>query len=179
MCPYLVLTLGKESQKRNVLSFGIAQIRGEGVPGPYWFLHFFFTVNSPQNQCILTYICSNGQGDINCSSLPAGLGGNVEFERKFERKKIRMESAWEESPQFMSPWSWVWGGGQFHRQRHPKWRQKWPDMEFVTSGTSGTCVKYFWARVKFSKINSKLSLKFADSGFNFHKKSWVSLYLSR
>ena len=26
------------------------------------------------------------QGDINCSSLPAGLGGNGEFERKFERK---------------------------------------------------------------------------------------------
>ena len=24
------------------------------------------------------------QGDINCSSLPAGLGGNGEFERKFE-----------------------------------------------------------------------------------------------
>ena len=123
------------------------------------------------------YIC-NWQGDINCSSLPAGLGGNVEFERKFERKKIRMESAWEESPQFMSPWSWVWGGGQFHRQRHPKWRQKWPDMEFVTSGTSGTCVKYFWARVKFSKINSKLSLKFADSGFNFHKKvEWVCIWV--
>ena len=26
------------------------------------------------------------QGDIKCSSLPAGLGGNREFERKFERK---------------------------------------------------------------------------------------------
>ena len=27
---------------------------------------------------------STNQGDINCSSLPAGLGGNGEFERKFE-----------------------------------------------------------------------------------------------
>ena len=29
------------------------------------------------------------------------------------------------------------------------------DLEFVTSGTNGTCVKYFWARVKFSSINAK------------------------
>ena len=29
------------------------------------------------------------------------------------------------------------------------------DMEFVTSGTSDTCVKYFWARVEFSRINAK------------------------
>ena len=52
--------------------------------------------------------CEN-QGDFNCSSLPVGLGGNWEFERKFEeiwgffrkfeRKKFRMKSAWEESPQ--------------------------------------------------------------------------------
>ena len=30
-----------------------------------------------------------------------------------------------------------------------------PEMQFVKSGTSGTCVKYFWARVKFSRINAK------------------------
>ena len=29
-----------------------------------------------------------------------------------------------------------------------------PDMEFVTNVTSGTCVKYFWPRVKFSRINA-------------------------
>ena len=29
------------------------------------------------------------------------------------------------------------------------------DMEFVTSGTSGTCVKYFWAQVNFSRIMQK------------------------
>ena len=29
------------------------------------------------------------------------------------------------------------------------------DMEFVTSGTSDTCVKYFLAWVKFSRINAK------------------------
>ena len=40
------------------------------------------------------------QGDINCSSLPAGLGGNGEF----ERKSFKMKSAWEEAPQLKSPW---------------------------------------------------------------------------
>ena len=30
------------------------------------------------------------------------------------------------------------------------WRRT--DMEFVTNGT---CVKYFWARVEFSRINAK------------------------
>ena len=29
------------------------------------------------------------------------------------------------------------------------------DMEFVTSDTSGTCVEYFWAGVKFSTVNAK------------------------
>ena len=29
------------------------------------------------------------------------------------------------------------------------------DIEFVTSGTSGTCVEYFWAGVKFSTVNAK------------------------
>ena len=29
------------------------------------------------------------------------------------------------------------------------------DMECVTSGTSENCVKYFWARVKFPRINAK------------------------
>ena len=29
------------------------------------------------------------------------------------------------------------------------------DMEFVTSGISGTCVKYFWAQVKISRIKAK------------------------
>ena len=54
------------------------------------------------------------QGDFNCSSLPAGLGGNGEFERKFEeilrefeRKLFRMKSAWEEVPQLKSPCSTV------------------------------------------------------------------------
>ena len=27
-------------------------------------------------------------------------------------------------------------------------------MEFVTSGTCGTCVKYIWALVKFSRIKA-------------------------
>ena len=30
-------------------------------------------------------------------------------------------------------------------------------MEFATSGTSDTCVKYFWAWVKFSRNNAKIS----------------------
>ena len=41
------------------------------------------------------------QGDFNCSSLPAGLGGNGEFERKFdemgstrekERERVRAKN---------------------------------------------------------------------------------------
>ena len=44
--------------------------------------------------------CDIVQGDINCSSLPSGLGGNGEFERKY----FRMKSAWEEAPQLMSRW---------------------------------------------------------------------------
>ena len=43
------------------------------------------------------------QGDFYCSSLPVGLGGNGEFERKFERKIFRMKSAWEEAPLLKSP----------------------------------------------------------------------------
>ena len=35
------------------------------------------------------------------------------------------------------------------------------DMEFVTSGTSGTCVKCFWAQVKFHKLNAK-NYKFCE-----------------
>ena len=35
--------------------------------------------------------------------MPAGLGGNGEFERKFERKWFRMKSAWEDAPQLKSP----------------------------------------------------------------------------
>ena len=47
------------------------------------------------------------------------------------------------------------------------------DMEFVASGTSDTCVKYFGAGVKFSRINAK------DLGQSFHKTIGVSLNLSR
>ena len=47
------------------------------------------------------------------------------------------------------------------------------DMEFVTSGTSDTCVKYFGAGVNFSRINAK------DLGQSFHKTIGVSLNLSR
>ena len=43
------------------------------------------------------------QGGFNCSCLPAGLGGNGEFERKFERKIFKMKSAWEEAPLSKSP----------------------------------------------------------------------------
>ena len=37
-----------------------------------------------------------------------------------------------------------------------------PEMEFVISGTSGTSVKYFWARVKFSRTRSYAALRAAD-----------------
>ena len=40
------------------------------------------TVQSPPDVISLG-LC---QGDFNCCSLAAGLGGNEEFERKFERK---------------------------------------------------------------------------------------------
>ena len=33
-----------------------------------------------------------------------------------------------------------------------------PDMEFATSGTSGSCVIYFWAQVNFSIIYAKITL---------------------
>ena len=32
------------------------------------------------------------------------------------------------------------------------------DMEFVTSGTSGHCVKYFWPQVKFQELTGKITL---------------------
>ena len=66
-----------------------------------------------ESQCCCLY-----QGDFNCSSLPAGLGENGEFERKseeiwwnlrrFERKYLRMKSAWEEAPQLKSSCWIVW-----------------------------------------------------------------------
>ena len=52
-------------------------------------------------------------------------------------------------------------------------------MEFVTSGTSDTCVKYFWAGVRFSRINAKKIPNLRNSAQGFHKTSGVSLYLSR
>ena len=30
-------------------------------------------------------------------------------------------------------------------------------MEFVTSGTSDTCVKYFWVQVKLSELTQKIA----------------------
>ena len=51
-------------------------------------------------------------------------------------------------------------------------------MEFVTCGT---CEKYFWAWVQFSRINAinSFRLKFANSGVNFPKITGVTLYLIR
>ena len=43
-------------------------------------------------------------------------------------------------------------------------------MEFDTSGTSDTCVKYFWVWVKFSRINTKIC-DLPNSGYSFHKKN--------
>ena len=51
-----------------------------------------------------------------------------------------------------------------------------PDMEFVTSGTSGTCEKYSWVGVKFSRINQFGRICQIQS---FHKIAGVSLYWSR
>ena len=41
---------------------------------------------SQTDPCQISQNYSIHWGHINCSSLPAGLGGNGEFERKFERK---------------------------------------------------------------------------------------------
>ena len=55
-----------------------------------------------------------------------------------------------------------------------------PDMEFVTSGTSGTCEKYSWVGVKFSRINAK-NYQFGRicQIQSFHKIAGVTLYWSR
>ena len=54
------------------------------------------------------------------------------------------------------------------------------DMEFVTSGTSGTCVKYFWPQVKFQELTQKLPflLNRPNSGLIFHLMTGAPLYLS-
>ena len=50
------------------------------------------------------------------------------------------------------------------------------DMEFVTSGTSDSCVKHFWSWVKFSRINAKKStlypVKFAEFRLEISPNSW-------
>ena len=55
-----------------------------------------------------------------------------------------------------------------------------PDMEFATSGTSGTCEKYSLVGVKFSRINAK-NYQFGRicQIQSFHKIAGVSLYWSR
>ena len=58
------------------------------------------------------------------------------------------------------------------------------DMEFITIGTSDTCVKHFWPGVKCSRINANnypffvIFLKARDV-LAFNKISGVSLYLGR
>ena len=49
------------------------------------------------------------------------------------------------------------------------------DMEFVTSGTRGTCVKYFWPRVKFQELTGKITLSLR---LDFSQNNWP-LYLRR
>ena len=66
------------------------------------------TVKSCQiTQMVEIRYVSQEQDDINCSSMPAGLGGKGKIDRKFEgnfeRKWFRMKSAWEEAPKLMSP----------------------------------------------------------------------------
>ena len=40
---------------------------------------------------VVVVLACFGQGDFNCSSLPVGLGGNGEFERKFEENLRKIE----------------------------------------------------------------------------------------
>ena len=56
------------------------------------------------------------------------------------------------------------------------------DMEFVTSGTSGTCVKYFCAQVNFSRIMqkkcqfcelSKFRLEFSQNNWTEFVLEWI------
>ena len=53
------------------------------------------------------------------------------------------------------------------------------DMEFVTSGTSGTCVKYFWAQVNFSRIMQKSanSVKLSKFRLDFSQNNWTEFVL--
>ena len=43
-------------------------------------------------------------------------------------------------------------------------------------GTSGSCAKDFWARVKLTQ-KITLSVKLPNSSLSFHKTTWVCLYL--
>ena len=63
--------------------------------------HSFFVYIFPSLSLLLFQINTVRwhQCGLDCPSLPAGLGGNGEF----ERKQFRMKSAWEEAPQLMSP----------------------------------------------------------------------------
>ena len=46
-------------------------------------------------------------------------------------------------------------------------------MEFVTSGTSDTCVKYFWVQVNVQKLTRKitLSMNFAEFRLEFSQNN--------
>ena len=50
------------------------------------------------------------------------------------------------------------------------------DMEFVTSGT---CVKYFWAQVNFSRIMQKSanSVKLSKFRLDFSQNNWTEFVL--
>ena len=53
------------------------------------------------------------------------------------------------------------------------------DMEFVTSGTSGTCVKYFCAQVNLSRIMQKSAnyLKLSKFRLEFSQNNWTEFVL--
>ena len=62
-----------------------------------------------------------------------------------------------------------------HRPHYHSYHHHYhPDMEFVTSGTSDTNVKNFWAEVIFSRMNLKITLfvKFAEFRLEFSQNSW-------
>ena len=57
-------------------------------------------------------------------------------------------------------------------------------MEFVLSGTSGTCVKYSLARVKFSRTNAKsyhcceIAIVTSQAGF-FSQNNWTGFVFEK